>query len=356
MSAPVRFRSLDAWRGLCALCVAALHFNTTGFIHGAARVGGAVRLVDFFFVLSGFVIAHAFRDRLAQGEVASFLLRRVGRLWPLHMAMLAIILVMAAAGGLIGLHVNGWIYSALPANVTLTHAWGFLDRLTWNGPSWSISTEALAYLCYAIMAWRVWGPALDAAAAAVMLIAMAIVVAIAPDRMGSTYDFGAARCLYGFMAGTLANSLWRATAFRPRGEIVAVAATLAAMIFLPKAADIAIVPIFAWAVLVFASDAGPISRRLAGPLPQMFGRISYSIYMTHYVIGVALMTAVLVATNLIREVAGVATIVSSWWIADGLTLFYLANVVLVSRLTYAAIEKPGRRLFHLRGEPVPAAW
>src|SRR4051812_38635486 len=53
VEAPIRFRSLDAWRGVCALCVALLHLNTTGMLATGARALHAGRLVDFFFVLSG---------------------------------------------------------------------------------------------------------------------------------------------------------------------------------------------------------------------------------------------------------------------------------------------------------------
>jgi peptidoglycan/LPS O-acetylase OafA/YrhL len=355
VEAPVRFRSLDAWRGVCALCVAVLHLNTTGIFATGARTYHASRLVDFFFVLSGFVIAHAYRDSLARGQVGTFLLRRVGRLWPLHIAILGLLVAMALAGSRLGLHVQGWDYSALPANLTLTHSWGFYDQLTWNGPSWSISTEILAYLLYALMAWRIRGRALDAAAAIVMAAAVFMLVAIAPKGMDSAQHFGAVRCLFGFMAGTLANSLWRG-GLRLRGELPALLAAIAAAAWLPDAAAILIVPVFAWTILVFASDAGRISRALGHRFPQMLGRVSYSIYMVHYAIDVGLMTILLLATPLVREVNGVATVVAPTWLADAISLFYLAVVVLVANLTYAAIEKPGRQLFHRRGEAVPAAW
>jgi peptidoglycan/LPS O-acetylase OafA/YrhL len=68
------------------------------------------------------------------------------------------------------------------------------------------------------------------------------------------------------------------------------------------------------------------------------------------------MTILLLATPLVREVNGVATVVAPAWLADAISLFYLVTVVLVANLTYAAIEKPGRQLFHARRETVPAAW
>src|SRR5690348_13363894 len=93
-----RFRALDAWRGICALLVAAFHFPSPGAIHTSQVVQHAYRFVDFFFVLSGFVIAHAYRRSLENGELLPFMVRRIGRLWPLHAATLAALIVIAVAG------------------------------------------------------------------------------------------------------------------------------------------------------------------------------------------------------------------------------------------------------------------
>jgi peptidoglycan/LPS O-acetylase OafA/YrhL len=108
--------------------------------------------------------------------------------------------------------------------------------------------------------------------------------------------------------------------------------------------------------LVFASDAGPVSRLLHGRFPQLLGRVSYSIYMTHYIVGLTTITGLVMFTGLMREVDGLTTLVAPWWISDLLTLAYLDAVVGVSCVTYALIEQPGRRWFNQRGEAVPAAW
>jgi peptidoglycan/LPS O-acetylase OafA/YrhL len=351
-----RFRSLDAWRGICALFVAALHFETVGWIHSSSLVQNAGRFVDFFFVLSGFVIAHAYGRRLQKGAVADFLIRRVGRLWPLHLATLAATIAMGLAGALLGLTVRGWEYETLPAQVTMTHAWGFLNRLTWNGPSWSISTEMFAYALFALLAWRLPGRWLDVACAATLALALWILLAVAPDGMSSTVDFGIARCLFGFMAGALASRVWESGGLRPRGEPVAALLAFAAVAFLPWGAEPLVVPIFVWVVLVFASDNGVVSRQLQRPFPQLLGRVSYSIYMTHYIVGLTFMTVLVLFTSLSAEIDGSATVVASWWICDALSLIELAAVVALSCLTYAWIERPGRAWFNRRSEPVPAAW
>jgi peptidoglycan/LPS O-acetylase OafA/YrhL len=351
-----RLRSLDAWRGICALFVAALHFQTTGYIHSSALVGQAGRFVDFFFVLSGFVIARAYRRRLEEGAWGPFMIRRVGRLWPLHLVTLAGTVAMAAAGSFIGLTVNGFVYADIPANITMTHAWGYLDRLTWNGPSWSISTEMFAYLTFAFLAWRLRSWRLDVACMVVLAVSLHIVMFTAPSGFGSSYDFGVERCLFGFMAGVLGDRLWHVTSIRPRGELFALLLAFLSVAFLPDSLSVLLIPIFVWTVLVFASDAGPVSRILHTAFPQLLGRVSYSLYMTHYIIGLTIITVLALFTNLTSEVSGNRTIVAYWWICDGLTLLYLAIVIGVSCLTYGWIERPGRAWFNDRANPVPAAW
>jgi len=185
-----------------------MHFKASGLIPSSLLVRNAGSFVDFFFVLSGFVIAIAYRERLERGAIGMFLLRRIGRLWPLHLATLLATMLMALAGGLVGLGVDGFFWPAVPANLTMTHGWGLVDRLTWNGPSWSISTEMFAYLLFALLAWRIHGRALDIACALV-LAASFLVLLWAGRGFQPTFDLGAIRCVFGFMAGVLPRGCGR---------------------------------------------------------------------------------------------------------------------------------------------------
>src|SRR5271163_282350 len=103
----MRFRVLDAWRGVAALLVALFHLNLYSPVYALDFIRNAYLFVDFFFVLSGFVITHAYADRMATIEgVATFAVRRFNRLWPLHaVVILAFVLVelakaMAASRGI----------------------------------------------------------------------------------------------------------------------------------------------------------------------------------------------------------------------------------------------------------------
>lgn len=339
-----RFRSLHAWRGICAIMVAAFHLHTTGFIHNAALIKGSYRFVDFFFVLSGFVIAVTYRERLQNRELRLYLLRRVGRLWPLHIAVLAVLVAVAIAGAQVGLHLDGFNWSALPANILLVQSWDIFDALTWNGPSWSISSEIAAYGVFALAAWVAPGRRLVLVAA--MLFTGSLVLMLqAPHGMASTYDFGVVRCLLGFFAGTLTAILWTTGRWRPRGEVVAVAVTGLAVCLLPREAGVLIVPVFAWVVLVFAADAGPVSRMLAARIPQRLGTLSYSIYMVHSLVGLMVLTALGRLTTLTGRPQGVISVVGPWWVSDGISLAYLGVVIAAASQTYRLIERPGQAWF-----------
>ena len=86
-----RFVALDSWRGIAALAVVAFHVQVNGLAFSSTIVGNAGAAVDFFFVLSGFVISAAYGSRLAGGfSLARFMTLRLGRVYPLHLLVLAL--------------------------------------------------------------------------------------------------------------------------------------------------------------------------------------------------------------------------------------------------------------------------
>ena len=360
-----RFQALDAWRGICALLVALEHLQTTSVLHENAFTHHAYRFVDFFFVLSGFVIAYAYGDRIQQDRraVRPFLIRRVGRLWPLHVTMLVALvavtygLALAARAGLSLGHFASSdknTLGAIPLNILLVHGWGWFDHLTWNGQSWSISTELFAYLLFAALFALVPARRAIWAYAAVLMVGSALIVAlVAPAGMRSTFDFGVPRCVYGFMAGVLVCGGWRR--YAPRlgtlGEVVVVAAVIAAVAWLPidSWTELLVTPLFALTVWVFASEDGALSRALTRGWPQALGAWSYSIYMVHALLMVGILTAAVIATKhgwpVFARVDGVGTIVGPAAVTAAITACYVGLVVLVSRVTYRRVELPGQRWF-----------
>ena len=86
-----RYVALDSLRGIAALAVAVFHIQARDGFTTLPFFRASNQFVDFFFVLSGFVIARAYGDRLAAGfPIRTFLWLRLGRVWPLHFAVLLV--------------------------------------------------------------------------------------------------------------------------------------------------------------------------------------------------------------------------------------------------------------------------
>ena len=127
---------LDSWRGICALGVAIFHLDLAGPGVLAAPIKGYL-FVDFFFVLSGFVISAAYGDRIIErGEFVRFILRRFGRVYPVHFAVLmacaslvafTLLAAPSRASGEPLISADATSLSSLVTNLLLLHSMGFCD-------------------------------------------------------------------------------------------------------------------------------------------------------------------------------------------------------------------------------------
>lgn len=92
--APTRYYdSLDSLRGIAAILVFFYHISFKTFLSHIALIEKGYLMVDFFFILSGFVITHSYEHRLKNfHEAKFFILKRFSRLYPLHLLMLLLYL------------------------------------------------------------------------------------------------------------------------------------------------------------------------------------------------------------------------------------------------------------------------
>jgi peptidoglycan/LPS O-acetylase OafA/YrhL len=89
--------SLESLRGVAALLVALYHVSWLNPTRYQGLVLNSYLMVDLFFVLSGFVMCHGYGHRIRnRAELGDFLVLRIGRLYPLHVAMLLVFLVREA--------------------------------------------------------------------------------------------------------------------------------------------------------------------------------------------------------------------------------------------------------------------
>jgi peptidoglycan/LPS O-acetylase OafA/YrhL len=386
-----RFEVLDSWRGIAACLVALFHLEAYSHLvyshlHGVALLRNAWLFVDFFFVLSGFVIAANYQQRLAQGFGAGrFLLLRLGRLYPLHFAMLALavgvklLLLLAPAlapSSPAPFSTPQEAPATIVANLLLVHSLHLFDFLTWNGPSWSISTEFYTYVLFAAacvgLRERAWLALLAALVAGPLLLA-----GLSEHNMATEHDWGLVRCVYGFATGALAWGAYRrwrpALEKRLSGSRAEWGAIGLIVVFVSAAGttrlSLAAPFVFALAVLVFAFAAGSASALLRLRPLVFLGTISYSIYLTHVFVARRLFDAGRVVERLWqvepfarREIDGqvVEVLGTQTWHGDVAYAVFLAAVVAVSWCTYRMIEKPGRdwarkRVHAWRAAPVPRA-
>lgn len=365
----MRFSALDAWRGVCALMVALLHLAVFSHFYSVPLVRHSYLFVDFFFVLSGFVMAHAYADRLERWQSVGYMMvRRFGRLWPLHATMLvACVLGEVARASLIyTLHIlpGGatefspvFPLSTIPTDLLLMNSWGIYSTLTWNGPSWSIGAEFYTYLVFGILC-VVARQRMIAVSAVVAAFGALIIILFSPNYMAATYDFGFFRCLYGFFVGQLTYAIYD----RSRGAILPAATLCEAANVLGIIAFVSIANynsfsylapcFFAVTVYVFAFQQGAVSGLLALRPFERLGTWSYSIYMVHALIADTLDRAF----RQIEKLRGYTYHNQSGlldfggpFVMDAFAIAYLGIVVGLASLTYRFIEAPGRGFFNSLG-------
>jgi peptidoglycan/LPS O-acetylase OafA/YrhL len=369
--ASVRFETLDSWRGICALLVAVFHMPLAGALAGNQFIRGSYLFVDFFFVLSGFVIAHAYGARLMRGEgLAKFMVTRFGRLFPLHAFMLLAFLAfeflrlkVPQLGGQDTAFTGGFTLNTLLDNALMIHGLGFEKHLSWNAPSWSISTEFFAYLLFAILVVGLRRTSLMAFAI-IVAVAPIMLLKLSPHFMDTTYDFGIIRCIYGFSLGVLVQAYFarsHVTLGNDRETKMAWTAAELATIFAvvmfvanshDNAASLLAPFVFGFAVLVFSHEAGYISTILRARPFILLGALSYSIYMTHlFVQGRMFNIARYLdghhATSIIsmQATGGEPTFAYAQNIAISATIFMILLTLIASIITYNMVEKPGQKWF-----------
>lgn len=294
--------ALTGIRGLAAWFVVLYHVRVGAWPYlpgGAYRVLSKGYLaVDLFFMLSGFVLWLNYSSRLRRDGTAAvpkYLARRVARVWPLHLFILALTVVYAAVVASNGaLNPAHYPWEELPLHILLIHNWGFTQGLTWNDPSWSISGEAAAYLLFPLLVlaadWRRLPPAVAVAA---LLLLAGLLCAVMEYNGAEILDrdiprFGLLRAASEFTMGTIVCALWQRWASAPgRSWTLAAGLTGGASVLglAAGAPETLVVPLFlAGLLLALALTAGLRSNPLASWPIYYLGEISYSTYLVHFLL------------------------------------------------------------------------
>lgn len=344
-------RALTGLRGLAAMAVALAHFqNTIPAYSGTPFMWH--NAVDLFFCLSGFTLSYVYNRETFR--FSSYLTARVARIYPLYL----VCLIAAGALYVWPCVVNPTNYPVRAAvsdfalQLAMLNAWPVIGSgVHWDTPAWSLSVEWFCYLLlFPILLFQKALPSTSTRLLCIVVATSAsffLFTFFYDDRLVTPQlhvakspwsDWIAlARGVLGFTAG------WAAFAsFQKRDGLYVASTKFATLIW----CGIAFVVVLAYCglanshamivvypfVVLAATDPTSITSRLLGSKPLHFlGVISYSIYMTHFVVFLGTM-------DLFGEPA-------AWPLAVYVMLAAATAAVPVG--TYFSIEMPARNA--LRG-------
>jgi peptidoglycan/LPS O-acetylase OafA/YrhL len=288
-----RYVVLDLLRGLAALAVLLFHISyMLGSLSPSLDKGYLA--VDFFFVLSGFVISANYHVTVRPAITwSTFLAARLARLWPLFIlsTLLGAVVVVMKLSRDTGFFDGQGVFLTLAQNCLMLPSflkiYG-IDRLfIFNGASWSVFFEFVVNLVFfAVLRGLSLKPllALSAVLAGLLLFIAQAHGSLDGGWSAATLQVGAARVLFGFTAGMATYALSRQMRFRVSGRLgVAVVLGLCLCLFLVFFAsgnwliECALV-ILGFPLLVFLASRCELAGLMA-LLGGRLGDISYSVYL-----------------------------------------------------------------------------
>jgi len=302
--------------------------------------------VELFFVLSGFILSHVYLQSAGEKRFSyrGFLWARVARVYPLHVATLVGVGLLAAVALVAGMSVDGNVLSwvSLPANLLMVHAWGLAPVAGWNHPSWSISAEWFAYLCFPLFAFVFWRAREKPVAAVVGTAAFLTVLYYGFERVAgfplteATIRWGALRIVPCFALGCALYLVYRKAPLKAPWTASAVSFGLMVLSAALGLWDGITVLLAGALILSLASLPNERAGWLASRPAVYLGEISYSVYMV-------CVPWKLLAVNLAAKL----TDAPDKQLQIFVWLAILALLPVVAALSYHLVEHPARKA--LRG-------
>ena len=308
-----RYELLDGLRGVAALMVILYHvgecFATSP---QTQQINHGYLAVDFFFVLSGFVIGYAYDGRWREGmSMGNFMLRRVIRLQP--MVVVAVILgavtfmiqgcekwdgtSVSISAVMLSLLCGLFMLPSLPG--TLPEVRGNGEMFPLNGPSWSLFFEYIGSLFYALFLHRLskrW-LAVFTALAGVGLAAIAIGnasgyyhIGVGWTAEGHGFWLGLVRMTFSFSAGLLISRVFKP--IKIRGAFWLCGLLIVAVLSVPYVGGEtmpvangvydAVCTLLIFPAIVYLGASGRTTDAKSRHICAFLGAISYPLYIVHY--------------------------------------------------------------------------
>lgn len=305
------YEILDGLRGVAALMVVAFHLLEahSGGSHYKQIINHGYLAVDFFFMLSGFVISYAYDDRWNRMTVATFFKRRLIRLQP-----------MVVVGSIVGAIFFYWQESTVFPAIAGTPVWQMLlvmllgctllplplkyDIRGWtemhplNGPAWSLYFEYIGNILYALVVRRLGKVALSVLVLACACLTVHHLLTVpSGDIVGGwalnveQQYLGMVRLMFPFFGGLLLCRLGKLIRLK-RGAFWWCSLLIVIIFSIPRIGDEqhvwmnglyeAFCIICLFPIIVAMGAGGKVTGVRSTAICKFFGDISYPLYITHY--------------------------------------------------------------------------
>ena len=315
-----RYEILDGLRGVASIMVVFFHLMETYSAGPAYQIiNHGYLAVDFFFVLSGFVIGYAYDDRWDHMTVWGFFKRRLVRLHPMLIMGTVVGLLLYYFGqceqfGLEG-YAPGWKIMVafvlalfmIPCGSGLdVRGWGEMNPL--NGPQWSLTFEYVANILYALVFRHLGKIALGVLTAAAAFCTLDLCLnwnvfgLLTPARDSHMYTviggwsitaeqmyIGTTRLLYPFLCGLLLSRIGKF--INVKGGFWWCSLLLVIVFSLPciggegsilNGIYVAACILFVFPLIVLMGAGSQIKGEKSSKICTFVGELSYPLYITHY--------------------------------------------------------------------------
>lgn len=372
MSKAERFEAFDGFRAALSIIVFLYHvriFYATG-MDGWGWLDQCYFVVEGFFVLSGFIIAHGYMARINDLQGAwQYMRSRFLRIWPLHFVVLMLFVIMEMLKWYAQLQGIGTMaqpaftdensLEALAASFFLLHSMGLFHFEAWNSPAWSISVEFYVYMLFGVMC-LIRNRLILSGLALAMMLTSGVVIYFVAGKTNNTYDYGIFRCIFSFMLGFFVYRFYCLAEMRELRlalvrVLLPVALTVLCISALSSSPMVGLwVPfLFAVVVLALAEGKGGGERIMAWRPLAYLGTVSYSFYLWHYLVMLAMARVVSLVVQKSGAIFTLSAVDSRIGFSNvgaevAWTLLLFFVTLMISAVSYKHIElrfqRLGRRL------------
>ena len=375
--------NLTPLRGIAALLTVIFHADLYIAFFGGTLLNDKTShfitrmylMVDFFFVLSGFIMCHVyathFVDAVNGSNFKRFTIARFARIYPLHLFSLLLTVFIFFIGAKFGipespvLQVENSVYSFI-TNLFLLQSMNLHQWFSFTHASWSISTEWWMYMLFPFLV----GPFLRLSklgrvgifalcVAGYFLIGYVFLPLVTvpdalsffrtnttpPFSLNVSYQFGFLRCLFGFMMGMIVYLGYKdewGKRFLASGYTFLLLILGLGLCLHFAVLDVFTVLFFPFIILSAAYGSQKLNAILASKPLQRIGDWSFSIYLIHqpFINAISVLLLALSQSNPAKQGSPPPKmgILTSWTIC----LIFIVFVLLLSYLSYRFIEVPAR--------------